>query len=93
MNEQRAMMLTAHTDSRVHALYVQETAAMQAIPAGAVPMLPAVTLPRKDTGVTKPRSGRSGVPKKLLDSPGFLLHARRDSNPRHSASKADALSS
>ena len=32
VNEQRAMMLTAHSDSRVHALYVQETAVMQAIP-------------------------------------------------------------
>jgi hypothetical protein len=41
VNEQRAMILTAHADSKTHALYVPSTAAMQAIPEGAVQMLPA----------------------------------------------------
>lgn len=42
VNEQRAMMLTSHSDSKVHARYVQETLAMQAIPEGAVPPIPLV---------------------------------------------------
>ena len=41
VNEQRAMQLTAHADSKTHARYVQKTAAMQVIPDAAVPMLPA----------------------------------------------------
>jgi len=34
VNEQRAMLLTSHSDSKVHARYVQETQAMQVIPEG-----------------------------------------------------------
>ena len=40
VNEQRAMILTAHADSKTHALYVQASTAMQVIPEGAVQMLP-----------------------------------------------------
>ncbi len=32
VNEQRAMILTAHADSKTHALYVQKTAAMKREP-------------------------------------------------------------
>ena len=52
VNEQRAMRLAAHSDSKVHARYVQETQAMQTIPDAAVPMLPA-SLPRLDTAVSE----------------------------------------
>lgn len=41
IGEQRAMRLTSHTDSRVHARYVMETEAMRTIPAAAIPRLPA----------------------------------------------------
>jgi hypothetical protein len=40
VGEQRAMRLTAHTDSRVHARYVMESDAMQTIPIAAFPVLP-----------------------------------------------------
>src|SRR5205085_1625331 len=52
MNEQRAMMLTSHSDSRVHAGYVNSTKAMMTIPAEAVPTLPKfAVVERKGTPV------------------------------------------
>jgi hypothetical protein len=39
VNEQHARLLTAHGDANVHARYVQQTRAMQHIPAGAIPHL------------------------------------------------------
>jgi integrase len=57
INEQRAMLLTAHADSKVHARYVQGTHAMAVIPDAAVPLLPPVEVlrvSRKDTTVTEP---------------------------------------
>ena len=41
VNEQRAMQLTAHADSKTHARYVQKSSAMQVIPKAAVPLMPA----------------------------------------------------
>jgi len=91
VNEQRAMMLTAHSDSKVHRLYVQETAAMQAIPEGAVPLMPVFDADALATTVSKApkRGGKS--PKKLLQASVVGWHARRDSNPRHAASKGAVL--
>ena len=75
VNEQRAMMLTSHSDSKVHARYVQETQAMQAIPDAAVPLLPASLGTGKGTVVPKPpRRGRSTF-RTCNDSSG-LWHAR-----------------
>jgi hypothetical protein len=44
VNVQRAMHLASHSDPRVHARYVMRTAAMRAIPAEALPRLPAGAL-------------------------------------------------
>jgi integrase len=41
VNAQHAMILSAHSDPRVHARYVMRTAAMRAIPDAALPRLPA----------------------------------------------------
>jgi site-specific recombinase XerD len=83
VNEQRAMHLTAHSDSKVHARYVQETQAMQVIPAAAIPALPALSLPAKD--VVTERGERS------KKRPEFW-RARQDSNLRPTAPEAVALS-
>lgn len=58
VGEQRAMRLTAHTDSRVHARYVLESEAMQTIPIAAVPLLPATL--GKGTGVPIRAARESG---------------------------------
>jgi integrase len=72
VNEQRAMILTAHADSKTHALYVQSTAAMQAIPDGAVQMLPAgpLTAPT-GTGVPVRLKATRRTPEKLARPRGF----------------------
>jgi len=44
VNVQHAMHLSSHSDPRVHARYVMNTAAMRQIPAAAVPRLPSVAL-------------------------------------------------
>ena len=41
---QHAMHLAAHSDPKVHARYVMQTAAMRAIPEAALPPLPATAL-------------------------------------------------
>jgi integrase len=43
VNEQHAMRVTGHTDSRTHRKYTMDTAAMRAIPVAAVPRLPALS--------------------------------------------------
>jgi len=89
VNEQRARLLTAH-DSSVHARYVQQTKAMQVIPDAVVPTLGAFNGLAESPSVTERSTDVANDTTNVFDSSG---HARRDSNPRHSASKADALSS
>jgi hypothetical protein len=72
VNEQRAMILTAHADSKTHALYVPSTAAMQAIPEGAVQMLPAGPLTAPiGTVVPVPLKAIHKTAKKLARPRGF----------------------
>jgi integrase len=78
---QRAMTLTAHNDMGTHMLYVQETSAMQTIPDAAVPALPANIVEDSVTAVTDAQS--------RLAKASVFQRARRDSNPRPAASKAE----
>ena len=93
VNEQRAMMLTSHSDSKVHARYVQETLAMQAIPEGAVPPIPVFDTTGKGTAVPKRSKRPDDPPKKLLQSSMVGWRARLDSNQRPTASETVTLSS
>ena len=92
INEQRAMALANHSDSRTHHRYVMATEAMQVIPVETLPLLPPAEV------VVPPRSGTAvpeleGEGAEDFTNPLVFQHARSDSNRRHSASKADALSS
>ncbi len=49
VNEQTAMHLASHADSRVHALYTMRTTKMMVIPASAVPALPSKWIPDGST--------------------------------------------
>ena len=51
-NEQTARLLVAHADANVHAKYVQQTKAMQVIPAAAIPQLGAFGTVEKSPSVT-----------------------------------------
>jgi site-specific recombinase XerD len=84
VSEQRAMHLTAHADSKVHARYVLETQAMQIIPDAAVPLLPTSL-----AGMVTAVPNRSGLES---ETPVFR-RARQDSNLRPTAPEAAALSS
>jgi hypothetical protein len=66
VNEQRAMMLTSHSDSKTHRLYVQETTAMAAIPEGAVPPMPVFDVEGIGTAVSKRPKRPKAAPKKFF---------------------------
>ncbi len=57
VNVQRAMHLAAHSNPRVHARYVMQTAAMREIPAEALPTLPAALDEPPGRDVSRPRAG------------------------------------
>jgi integrase len=89
VNEQRARLLSAHGDANVHARYVQQTRAMRMIPDAAVPALDASVITRLGSAVPNHANDVSACDGNV----SYIEHARQDSNLRHSASKADALSS
>jgi integrase len=95
VNVQTAMSLAAHSDPQTHMRYVMRTRAMRTIPDAALPVLPP-ELPiesakRGDRAVESSRPVT--IPQVLDQNPEQFQRARQDSNLRHSASKADALSS
>lgn len=65
VNEQHARLLTAHGDGAVHAKYVQQTRAMQHIPAGAIPQLGAFAMRVEAPAVTQPLLDSSREPGNL----------------------------
>jgi len=91
VNVQRAMHLASHSDPRVHARYVMNTAAMREIPIEALPTLPAALaeMPRRDVsrGPAGARGARivkeampeapnaPGIVTGRDDSPGEVLRA------------------
>ena len=63
INEQDAMIVTDHADSKTHALYVMQSEALQVIPAAAVLVLPTVALAApKGTAVPERVRGTRGNP-------------------------------
>ena len=73
-NEQTARLLVAHADANVHARYVQQTRAMQRIPAGAVPLFGAFAGPVESPPVTDAQTADhenptiSGTPERIRTS-------------------------
>ena len=84
VNVQHAMHLASHADTKTHMRYVMRTTAMRTIPDAALPILPSATFES-----SRPVTNRGSPDQK----PEGFQRARRDSNPRHVASKATALSS
>jgi integrase len=89
VNVQHAMHLASHSDAKTHMGYVMNTEAMRRIPVAAMPVLDAGLARILSPAVPK-RSGRASLEDGIMNDSRY---ARSDSNGRHSASKADALSS
>ncbi len=85
VNMQTAMSLASHSDAKTHMRYVASSAAMKLIPASALPQFKADTLLILSLPVP--------FDSEATHDPAKNKYARSDSNRRHSASKADALSS
>ena len=72
VNEQHAMVVTDHADSKTHALYVMQSEALQVIPAAAVEVFPSVGLViPKGTAVPERRSTDHGKAENLARPRGF----------------------
>jgi integrase len=89
VNVQHAMHLASHSDAKTHMGYVMHTEAMKRIPVAAMPVLD----PHLAGILSPPVTKRAGQASAGNGIPSDSQYARSDSNGRHSASKADALSS
>ena len=93
VNVQHAMHLAGHSDTKTHMRYVMQTTAMGRIPAAAVPRLAPGSLGVLPRRVDDSIGPSNDVAEQVGDPTSDSQYARSDSNGRHSASKADALSS
>jgi integrase len=94
VNIQQAMVLASHSDAKTHMGYVMAVEATRPVPAAALPALPAAALACIQSPVVTLRDDvANDQVEQLGESATDSSYARRDSNPRHAASKAAALSS
>ncbi len=92
VNEQTAMQVLNHSDPRTHARYWSQAVVEVVVPEAALPALPS---PRVVVSAPVSAEKAAALPfgKSRSEKRERSRHARRDSNPRPSDSKSDALSS